>query len=227
MRKILLVFVAGWLTLQSVAADEADWLTALDQPMAKAQSSHKFSLLFFTGSDWCVWCQKFDQEALSTSEFREYAEKNLVLVKLDFPRKAAQSDAIRTANAAWKERFKITGFPTLILLDSNFRALGRQGGYAEGGANAFIAELEQWKARAVPAAQTTATGLQWLTDLPQAQAQARDENKLVLLDFTGSDWCGWCMKLDEDTFSRPEFADYASKNLVLVQLDFPHNKPQA
>lgn len=75
--------------------------------------------------------------------------------------------------------------------------------------------------------QTTTSGVQWLTNLPQAQAQAKNENKLVLLDFTGSDWCGWCIKLDQDTFSKPEFADYARKNLVLVQLDFPDKKPQA
>jgi thioredoxin-related protein len=68
--------------------------------------------------------------------------------------------------------------------------------------------------------------LNWLTDLPEAQAQAKAENKLLLLDFTGSDWCIWCIKLDNDTFSKPEFADYAKKNLVLVQLDYPNKKPQ-
>ncbi|MGH7942468.1 MAG: thioredoxin family protein [Limisphaerales bacterium] len=71
-----------------------------------------------------------------------------------------------------------------------------------------------------------AADLNWLTDLPKAEAQAKGQNKLVLMDFTGSDWCGWCKKLDKDTFSKREFADYAQKNLVLVQLDFPMNKPQ-
>jgi thioredoxin-related protein len=68
--------------------------------------------------------------------------------------------------------------------------------------------------------------LNWLTDLPKAQAEAKAENKLVLMNFTGSDWCIWCIKLDKDTFSKPEFADYAKKNLVLVELDFPNEKPQ-
>src|ERR1017187_7651292 len=72
--------------------------------------------------------------------------------------------------------------------------------------------------------QAGAGELTWLTDLPKAQAQAKTENKLVMLDFTGSDWCGWCIKLDNETFSKQEFADYASKNLVLVQLDFPQKK---
>jgi thioredoxin-related protein len=75
--------------------------------------------------------------------------------------------------------------------------------------------------------QAQAADLNWLTDLPKAQAQAKTENKLVLMDFTGSDWCGWCMKLDKETFSKPEFADYAKTNLVLVQLDYPVHKEQS
>ncbi len=64
----------------------------------------------------------------------------------------------------------------------------------------------------------------WLTSFPEAAQQASNEGKLLLLDFTGSDWCGWCMKLDAETFSRPEFIKYAGENLVLVQIDFPMHK---
>jgi thiol-disulfide isomerase/thioredoxin len=67
----------------------------------------------------------------------------------------------------------------------------------------------------------------WLTDLPAALEQARSGNKLVLLDFTGSDWCGWCMKLDHDVLGTPEFAAYAQNKLVLVKVDFPHSTPQS
>src|SRR6266576_2275839 len=75
--------------------------------------------------------------------------------------------------------------------------------------------------------QAGAEELQWLTDLPKAQAQAKKENKLVMLDFTGSDWCGWCIKLNKDVFSKPEFAKYAKENLVLVEVDFPRRKEQS
>ncbi len=61
----------------------------------------------------------------------------------------------------------------------------------------------------------------WLDDLEKAKAQAKAENKKILLDFTGSDWCGWCKKLDSEIFSTQEFKDYAAKKLVLVELDFP------
>src|SRR2546428_11672224 len=74
--------------------------------------------------------------------------------------------------------------------------------------------------------QAGAEELQWLTDLPKAQAQAKKENKLVMLDFTGSDWCGWCKKLNKEVFSTQDFAAYAKKSLVLVEVDFPRSKQQ-
>ena len=69
-----------------------------------------------------------------------------------------------------------------------------------------------------------AAELEWQTDLPKAQAQAKTEKKLVMLDFTGSDWCGWCIKLNKEVFSQPEFAEYAKTNLVAVEVDFPTKK---
>src|SRR5262245_17394763 len=69
--------------------------------------------------------------------------------------------------------------------------------------------------------------LQWLTDLPKAQAKAKEEKKLVLMDFTGSDWCPWCIKLVKEVFSQPELGEYAKKNLVLVEVDFPRKKQQS
>ena len=64
----------------------------------------------------------------------------------------------------------------------------------------------------------------WLTDFKQAQAEAKANNKLMLVDFTGSDWCGWCIKLDKEVFAKPEFQEYAKKNLVLMEVDFPRRK---
>jgi protein disulfide-isomerase len=61
----------------------------------------------------------------------------------------------------------------------------------------------------------------WLDDYEKAKAQAKAENKKILLDFTGSDWCGWCKKLDAEVFSQQEWKDYAAKHLVLVEVDFP------
>lgn len=64
----------------------------------------------------------------------------------------------------------------------------------------------------------------WLTNFDKALAVAKAENKRVLLDFTGSDWCGPCIALKKNVFTQPEFMGFAAKNLVLVELDFPRRK---
>jgi protein disulfide-isomerase len=75
--------------------------------------------------------------------------------------------------------------------------------------------------------QVNAAESTWLTDLPKAEAQAKAENKIVLVDFTGSDWCGWCIKFKKEVLDTAEFQEYAAKNVVLVELDYPHKKVQA
>jgi thioredoxin-related protein len=66
----------------------------------------------------------------------------------------------------------------------------------------------------------------WLNDYKKAQEEAKATNKVLLLNFTGSDWCGWCIKFDREVLSKPQFRDYARDNLVLVELDFPRAKAQ-
>ena len=66
-----------------------------------------------------------------------------------------------------------------------------------------------------------------MTDYDAALKQAAAEDKYVLVDFSGSDWCGWCIKLDKEVFSKEEFVSYADENLILVLIDFPNSKPQS
>lgn len=66
----------------------------------------------------------------------------------------------------------------------------------------------------------------WLTDLSTAQARAKAENKMVLMDFTGSDWCPDCIALKKNVFDTQKFEDYAAANLELVTVDFPDKKAQ-
>ena len=72
---------------------------------------------------------------------------------------------------------------------------------------------------APPAAKAT-----WLTNFETAQARARSEKKLLLIEFTGSDWCPPCIMLGRQVFSQPEFKDYAAQHLVLLEVDFPRRK---
>lgn len=64
---------------------------------------------------------------------------------------------------------------------------------------------------------------EWMTDLPAAQERAAAEGKLVLVDFTGSDWCGWCVRLRKDVLDTPAFAEYAADKFVLDEVDVPQN----
>lgn len=63
----------------------------------------------------------------------------------------------------------------------------------------------------------------WTDNYAKALEKAKAENKHVLLDFTGSDWCPWCIKLDKEIFAKAEFKSFAKDNLVLVTLDFPNS----
>lgn len=70
-------------------------------------------------------------------------------------------------------------------------------------------------------------GFVMLTDFKLAQDIAKETKRPILLIFSGSDWCGWCVKLDKEVFSTAAFKNWAGKNLVCVLLDFPKKKPQS
>ncbi len=65
----------------------------------------------------------------------------------------------------------------------------------------------------------------WEDNYEKGIQKAKTEKKIALVDFTGSDWCSWCMKLDKEVFSQAKFKDYAKQNLVLIEVDFPQLKP--
>ena len=69
-------------------------------------------------------------------------------------------------------------------------------------------------------------GLTWYTDLTKATDLSIKENKPMFLFFTGSDWCGWCIRLQKEVFKTPEFVKWASDNVILVELDFPRKNEQ-
>jgi protein disulfide-isomerase len=64
----------------------------------------------------------------------------------------------------------------------------------------------------------------WLHDYEAAKKQAKEQNKPILINFTGTDWCGWCIKIEKEIFSKDEFKAYAKENLVLMEVDFPEKK---
>ena len=73
-------------------------------------------------------------------------------------------------------------------------------------------------------ASTFAAGDLWVSDFEKAKTTAAAEGKDLLIDFTGSDWCGWCIKLRKEVFDLDAFKAAGPKNFVLVEIDFPQNK---
>jgi thioredoxin-related protein len=71
-----------------------------------------------------------------------------------------------------------------------------------------------------------ALGSGWTEKYDEAVAESKKTGLPILADFTGSDWCSWCIKLHQEVFDTQEFKDWAAKNVVLLELDFPQRKAQ-
>ena len=117
------------------------WTTDYNSALDQAKNEHKQVFLFFTGSDWCVWCRRLQREILKTNEFEMYAQEKLVLVELDYPHQKAQSYEVKVQNRMLEGRYNITGFPTVIILDYTGKPVARMG-YQEGGPGPFIAKIQ-------------------------------------------------------------------------------------
>lgn len=144
MKKILTALLVGGVCWQALAAD-LNWGTSLPKALAHAKTDHKLVLIDFTGSDWCPWCIKFDKQVLDTDKFAAYAKSHLELVEADFPHNKPQSAALKAANAALLKKYSVQGFPTLVVLNSDGKEIGRQVGYRPGGPNAFIARIKGYQ----------------------------------------------------------------------------------
>ena len=76
----------------------------------------------------------------------------------------------------------------------------------------------------MPSNPPEAEQLEWHTKLEQAHALSIKNNKPIFAFFTGSDWCGWCMRLQANVFAKPAFVSWAKENVILLELDYPRRK---
>ena len=126
----------------AVGSYDGRWLEDYEEAKALAVSLDRPMLLDFAGSDWCGWCMKLEEDVFSKEAFETYAEENLVLVLLDFPRNKPQSDELRAQNAGLKAALGVGGFPTVVLLSPDGKELGRTG-YEPGGPGPLIEWLAE------------------------------------------------------------------------------------
>ena len=120
------------------------WLTNLDDAKLEAQKEHRYILLNFSGSDWCVPCIKMHKEVLENDIFKKFADDNLVLVNADFPRlkKNRLPKEQQKLNDAMADQYNPKGyFPYTVLLDANGNVIRAWEGFYEQGADAFTLEV--------------------------------------------------------------------------------------
>ncbi len=100
------------------------WITDVNQAIALSKETGKPIFAFFTGKEWCSWCKKLENKILSKDTFINYAKENLILLELDFPRgrRDLPQEQINLAR-----KFRIQGYPTVILMDSETNQLGQTG----------------------------------------------------------------------------------------------------
>ncbi|MFH6998270.1 thioredoxin family protein [Flavobacterium sp. FlaQc-57] len=147
MKKIFLItlFLVGAFVTQ---AQELKWYTDVREAIAVSNKEKKPMLMFFTGSDWCGWCIRLQNEVLKTPEFKKWATDNVVLVELDYPRRTPQTPELKNQNNELQQAFGIQGFPTVYFTSAeavdgkvNFKGLG-QTGYVAGGPSAWLTVAE-------------------------------------------------------------------------------------
>jgi len=123
-------------------AADADWLTDFEKAKKAAAERDVPILADFSGSDWCGWCIRLDNEVFSKPAFQEYASTNLVLFLADFPRSKEQPQEVKEQNKKLAQKYSIRGYPTVLLLDENGKVLGRTG-YKAGGADEYVKHLKK------------------------------------------------------------------------------------
>lgn len=140
MRYKLITVLLLALTSTSFAGGDM-WTSDYESALKKAKQENRHVLLDFTGSDWCGWCIKLNEEVFSTDAFKDYAKENLILVELDFPRSKELSEKVVEQNRKLQKEFEIRGYPTIVLLDPDGKKKAVTG-YQRGGGEAYVTHLK-------------------------------------------------------------------------------------
>lgn len=120
-----------------------NWMTNYEEALNLSKSTSKPIVLFFTGSDWCGWCTKLEQESLGTPEFAQAAGDKFIFVKLDFPVNSTLPGPIAAQNKQLQKKYNVRGFPALIILDGQHQNQIGTTGYRPGGGKAYADHLSK------------------------------------------------------------------------------------
>ncbi|MBU0478833.1 thioredoxin family protein [bacterium] len=146
-KKTISILITASLTIFSflvinTSAQTLLWIHDYDQALKDAKKYSRPILINFTGSDWCGWCIRLKEEVFSKPAFKNYASNNLILLELDFPRRKPQPPKIKKQNNDLAKKYKIRGYPTIILIDHKGNVIARTG-YRRGGPDKYIEHLKE------------------------------------------------------------------------------------
>lgn len=140
--KLLFVALMGLFTIPAL------WMENFSEAQQQAKATHKQILINFSGSDWCGPCIRLRKEILESESFEQYADKNLVLVRADFPRQKKNQLAKEQVklNEALAEVYNKDGkFPYTLLVDEDGKVLKTWDGFPNESPEAFVSELDKLK----------------------------------------------------------------------------------
>jgi len=136
------VFMIALAASPLALASGEGWETDLAAALEKSAKTGKPVLADFSGSDWCSWCIKLDEEVFSAKDFQSYAARNVIPCIIDFPRDKSLVPAEQAQkNRAYAEKYGVSGYPTVLLLESDGSVILKTG-YRKGGAKKYAEHLE-------------------------------------------------------------------------------------
>lgn len=145
---IICTLLISSLTLYS--QENEGWLLNFDEAAKLSMKTGKPILANFTGSDWCGWCIRLKKEVFVKPAFKKWADENVILLELDYPRRSAQSEEIKKQNKELQQFFKVRGYPTIHMFNvgisdgkTQITSLGKTG-YVAGGPTPWIANANNY-----------------------------------------------------------------------------------
>jgi protein disulfide-isomerase len=138
---LLLVGFAGLANATEPKTTDTTWLVDAKVAVQQSHSTKKPIMLLFTGSDWCIYCKKFESEITSSPEFQTWSEK-FIKVEIDFPQHKTLPPTLAAQNALLKRKFSdlVLRYPTVLIVDSKGSVLAKAG-YSPGGGSNWVREL--------------------------------------------------------------------------------------
>jgi len=196
-RNTLIAAAFTFATIATAFAGGEGWITDMEAAKTQAAKEKKDLLLDFTGSDWCGWCIKLNEEVFSKEPFKAGTKDKFVLVELDFPQKKELDAKLKEQNKTLQEKMNIQGFPTIILCDATGKPYAKTG-YQPGGPEKYVKSLDELQAVRVKRDQAFADA-----------AKAKDDTEKAKCLVTG-------LKTMDDEIVDSNYADVVEK---IGQLD--------